>query len=45
VRLAASGQVNLGAFEVTPFEQSRVDEAIEHAAGDKGLRATVVRTG
>jgi alcohol dehydrogenase len=45
VRLAASGRLNLDAFQVTPLELSRVNEAIEHAARDKGLRATVLRMG
>jgi alcohol dehydrogenase len=42
VRLAASGQVALGAFPSTPFELARVNEAIEHASHDKGLRATLL---
>jgi alcohol dehydrogenase len=45
VRMAASGQLPLGAFQATPFDLARVNEAIEHAAHDKGLSATVLTMG
>ncbi|WP_394824938.1 zinc-binding dehydrogenase [Pendulispora albinea] len=45
VRLAASGRVPLDVFQTAAFELTRVNEAVEHAARDKGLRATVVTMG
>jgi alcohol dehydrogenase len=45
VRLVASGRVPLDVFQTTAFDLTRVNEAVEHAAGDKGLRATVLTMG
>jgi alcohol dehydrogenase len=45
VRMAASGRLPLGVFQPAPFELARVNEAVEHAAHDKGLRATVLTMG
>jgi alcohol dehydrogenase len=42
VRLAAGGHVPMGAFQSTTFDLAHANEAIEHAARDKGLRATVL---
>ncbi|MFT3776113.1 MAG: zinc-binding dehydrogenase [Minicystis sp.] len=42
VRMAASGRLPLGVFASTPFELARVNEAIEHACQDKGLKATLL---
>jgi alcohol dehydrogenase len=44
-RMAASGQLPLGAFQSAAFDLGRVNEAIDHAAGDKGLGATVLTMG
>jgi alcohol dehydrogenase len=45
VRLAAGGHLPLGAFQSTTFDLANANEAIEHAARDKGLRATVLTMG
>jgi alcohol dehydrogenase len=45
VRMAAAGTVPLEVFQATTFELAQVNEAVEHAARDKGLRATVLTMG
>jgi alcohol dehydrogenase len=45
LRMAAAGKLPLEVFKATPFELARVNEAVEHAARDKGLRATVLTMG
>jgi len=45
VRLAASGRIPLDVFETATFDLARVNDAVEHASRDKGLRATVLTIG
>jgi len=43
VSLARSGLLDLGQYQVTEFSLDEVNKAVEHAAGDKPFRLTVVR--
>jgi alcohol dehydrogenase len=45
VRMAASGHLPLGVFQSTTFDLAAANAAIEHAAHDKGLRATLLTMG
>jgi alcohol dehydrogenase len=43
VSLARSGLLDLGEYQVTEFGLDEVNQAVDHAAGDKPFSLTVVR--